>query len=113
MQSTGQTSTFAVSFVLMQGSVMTKAISLSLHKNEGLTEAGKRANVIRLAFGDDPDRFEAFVQVVREESPPGAGVVLRGSAVTGSRWSDGAPFDADGPGTSDLDLTLVGPAVIG
>jgi hypothetical protein len=35
-------------------------------------------------------------------------VVLRGSAVTGQRWKDQAPFDADGPGTSDLDLTLVG-----
>jgi hypothetical protein len=34
--------------------------------------------------------------------------VLRGSAITGQRWKDGAPFDADGPGTSDLDLTLVG-----
>jgi hypothetical protein len=33
---------------------------------------------------------------------------LRGSAVTGTRWKDGAAFDADGPGTSDLDLTLVG-----
>jgi hypothetical protein len=38
--------------------------------------------------------------------------VLRGSAVTGQRWKDGAPFDSDGPGTSDLDLTLVGPDVI-
>ena len=28
--------------------------------------------------------------------------------MTGQRWKDGAPFDADGPGTSDLDLTLVG-----
>jgi hypothetical protein len=33
--------------------------------------------------------------------------------VTGTRWRDGAAFDADGPGTSDLDLTLVGDAVIG
>jgi hypothetical protein len=40
-------------------------------------------------------------------------VVLRGSAVTGRRWRDAAPFDCDGPGTSDLDLTLVGDAVIG
>jgi hypothetical protein len=39
--------------------------------------------------------------------------VVRGSAITGRRWSDGAPFDAEGPGTSDLDLTLVGDAVIG
>ena len=40
-------------------------------------------------------------------------MVLRGSAVTGERWKDGAPFDADGPGTSDLDLTLVGDEVLG
>jgi hypothetical protein len=33
--------------------------------------------------------------------------------VTGKRWKDGAAFDADGPGTSDLDLTLVGDEVIG
>jgi hypothetical protein len=45
---------------------------------------------------------------VREAIPPGTSVVLRGSAVTGQRWKDGAAFDADGPGTSDLDLTLVG-----
>jgi hypothetical protein len=38
--------------------------------------------------------------------------VLRGSAVTGERWNDGAPFDAHGPGTSDLDLTLVGKDVV-
>jgi hypothetical protein len=29
------------------------------------------------------------------------------------RWSDGAPFDADGRGTSDLDLTFVGSEVLG
>jgi hypothetical protein len=40
-------------------------------------------------------------------------VVLRGSAVTGERWKDGSAFDADGPGTSDLDLTLVGDQVLG
>src|SRR6185503_13706135 len=32
-------------------------------------------------------------------------------SVTGVRWRDGAPFDADGPGASDLDLTLVGSEV--
>src|SRR5262245_18227991 len=46
--------------------------------------------------------------MIREEIPDATAVVLRGSAVTGARWKDGAPFDADGPGTSDLDLTLVG-----
>jgi hypothetical protein len=32
--------------------------------------------------------------------------------VTGTRWRDGAPSDADGPGTNDLDLTLVGDDVL-
>ena len=79
----------------------------------GLTEAEKRQNVIRLAFGGSEERFDAFCRAVREEIPAGTRVILRGSAVTGSRWRDGAPFDADGPGTSDLDLTLVGDDVIG
>src|SRR3954470_8172548 len=119
MQSTGQTSTQAESLVLMHGSVITKAISLSLHKNrhdrEGqpMTDAEKEANVMRLAFGGSQERFHDFLRVIREEIPAGTRVVLRGSAVTGYRWKDGAPFDADGPGTSDLDLTLVGDAVIG
>lgn len=78
-----------------------------------LTDAEKRANVVRLAFGGSEERFEEFLSVIREEIPEGTGVVLRGSAVTGKRWKDGAPFDADGPGTSDLDLTLVGDRVIG
>jgi hypothetical protein len=78
-----------------------------------LTHEERRANVVRLAFGGDEGRFNEFLQVLREEIPPGTGVVLRGSAVTGRRWKDGAPFDADGPGTSDLDVTLVGDQVIG
>ena len=78
-----------------------------------LTQAERRANVVRLAFDGDEERFKEFLQVLREEIPPGTGVVLRGSAVTGQRWKDGAPFDADGPGTSDLDVTLVGDQAIG
>ena len=79
----------------------------------GLTEAEKRANVIRLAFDNSEEKFIQFCDLVRQEIPPGTRVILRGSAVTGKRWRDDAPFDADGPGTSDLDLTLVGDAVIG
>jgi hypothetical protein len=75
---------------------------------EELTSEQKRDSIIRLAFGGSEDKFNEFVNTVREAIPPGTGVVLRGSAVTGQRWKDGAPFDADGPGTSDLDLTLVG-----
>lgn len=77
-------------------------------KAEELTEEQKRDNVIRLAFAGDRQRYDAFVRAVKEAIPDGTGVILRGSAVTGQRWKDGAPFDADGPGTSDLDLTLVG-----
>ena len=79
----------------------------------GLTEAEKHANVVAHAFGGDEARFKTFCQTVREAIPLGTTVVLRGSAVTGQRWRDGAPFDSDGPGTSDLDLTLVGSDVIG
>jgi hypothetical protein len=107
-----------------------KGISLSLHKTtdsgntrraepsddaaiDALTDDEKRANVLRLVFGGSEERFNEFLRVIKEEIPPGTGVVVRGSAVTGKRWKDGAPFDADGPATSDLDLTLVGDAVIG
>ena len=74
----------------------------------GLTEEEKRRNVLRLAFGGDQERFDAFIRLVRHEIPEGTAVILRGSAVTGERWKNGAPFDSEGPGTSDLDLTLVG-----
>ena len=77
-----------------------------------LTEAEKRDNVIRLAFDNDPAKLDAFVEQIRRVIPENTGVVLRGSAVTGFRWKDRAPFDADGPGTSDLDLTLVGHRVL-
>jgi hypothetical protein len=78
------------------------------HVQGGLTEKEKRDNVVRLAFGGSAERFEEFCCVIEEVVPRGTTVVLRGSAVTGARWKDGAPFDADGSGTSDLDLTLVG-----
>jgi hypothetical protein len=95
---------------------MTKGMSFELTQKPApweMSEAEKRANVIRLAFGGSDERFEDFLRVIRQEIPDGTAVVLRGSAVTGARWKDGAPFDADGPGTSDLDLTLVGDRVIG
>ena len=78
-----------------------------------LTEQEKRDNVIRLAFDGSAERFDEFITMVRDAIPPNTGVVLRGSAVTGRRWKDGAVFDAEGPGTSDLDLTLVGDEIIG
>lgn len=73
-----------------------------------LTEAEKRENVIRLAFGGDEAKFSGFIDLIRRSIPENTAAVLRGSAVTGERWKDGTAFDAKGPGTSDLDLTLVG-----
>jgi len=78
----------------------------------GLTDEEKRDNVIKYAFSGGRQRFEEFVDVLRAGIPERTGVVLRGSALTGRRWKDGAPFDVDGPGTSDLDLTLVGDPAI-
>ena len=78
-----------------------------------MSEEEMRERVIKLAFGGDRSRFDEFCDCVRAAIPGGTSVVLRGSAVTGVRWDDGAPFDADGPGTSDLDLTLVGEEVLG
>ena len=67
-----------------------------------------RERIVRLAFGGDPARYAQFVEALRAALPPDVTVALRGSVVTGRRWEDGRPFDADGPGTSDLDLALVG-----
>jgi hypothetical protein len=78
-----------------------------------LSEAEMRERVIRLAFGGDESRFQEFCECVRQAIPAETTVVLRGSAVTGERWKDGTPFDGDGPGTSDLDLTLVGTEILG
>lgn len=84
-----------------------------VNSTEEPTPEEKLENVVRLAFHGERARYDAFCRAIREVVPPGTTVVLRGSAVTGRRWKDGAPFDTDGPGTSDLDLTLVGDDVIG
>jgi hypothetical protein len=72
------------------------------------TQDEMRSRVVDLVFGGDATKFDEFCAVLREALPQATAAVLRGSAVTGARWKDGAPFDAEGPGTSDLDLTLVG-----
>src|SRR5215207_7018502 len=82
-------------------------------ESEEMSEAEMRERVIQLAFGGDESRFNEFCEVVRRAVPGETCVVLRGSSVTGRRWKDGTPFDGDGPGTSDLDLTLVGTEILG
>lgn len=67
-----------------------------------------RERVTRLVFGGDTRRYEEFVQVLREAATPGVEVILRGSSVTGHKFGSDEPFDAEGPGTSDMDVTFVG-----
>ena len=68
--------------------------------------------IIRLGFDGDRQRFEQFCEKMRAELPRGTGVALRGSVITNERWEDGEPFDADGKGSSDLDVTLIGGKVM-
>lgn len=79
---------------------------------EHLTDAQKLTSVLTLAFHNDRGLYDRFCEMVRDAVPEAHAAVLRGSAITGRRHSDDAPFDADGPGTSDLDLTLVGAEVL-
>jgi len=81
-------------------------------EEEVLTDDLMRRKLITFAFGGDEERFDDFVRIIQESIPPDTQVIMRGSAITGHRWNDNAPFDADGPGTSDLDLTLVGEAIL-
>lgn len=67
-----------------------------------------RERVTRLAFGGDAGRFDEFVRVLGDATPAGVDVILRGSSITGHKHGSDEPFDADGPGTSDLDVTFVG-----
>lgn len=77
-----------------------------------LTHEEKRANVIRLVFGGDAEKFEQFCRAIKDAIPKDTGAVLRGSAVTGKSWRDGSAFDSHGHGTSDLDVTLIGDEAI-
>jgi len=77
----------------------------------GMSESEMRSNLIRLAFHGDERQLDEFCRVLVETLPVDTAAVLRGSSVTGFSH-DGEPFDANGPGTSDLDLTLVGGEVL-
>lgn len=67
-----------------------------------------RERVTKLAFGGDPARYDEFIKVLSDATPAGVDVILRGSSITGHKHGSDEPFDADGPGTSDLDVTFVG-----
>ena len=78
----------------------------------GMTEGEMKSNLLRLVFGGNVDLYEEFRRTIEAILPADAAAVVRGSAVTGKRHEDHAPFDSKGPGTSDVDLTLVGSTVL-
>ena len=71
-----------------------------------------RSRIVTLAFGGDERLFIAFYRKLQQGIPEGTGIVLRGSVVTNKRHEDGMPFDSQGKGTSDVDVTLVGSKVM-
>jgi hypothetical protein len=77
-----------------------------------MSENEIRTRVVTLAFGGDERLFIAFYRKLQQGLPEGTGIVLRGSVITNKRHEDGAPFDAKGKNTSDLDVTLVGKKVM-
>jgi hypothetical protein len=64
--------------------------------------------IIHLAFDGDTLRYREFCAKLKSGLPEGTGAALRGSVVTNKRWEDGEPFDSEGRGSSDLDVTLIG-----
>src|SRR5678815_4007419 len=77
-----------------------------------MNESEIRSRVITLAFGGDERLFIAFYRKLQQGLPEGTGIALRGSVVTNKRYQDDTPFDSQGVGTSDLDVTLVGRKVM-
>lgn len=67
-----------------------------------------RQRVTKLVFGGDQTRYDEFIRALSDATPDGVEAILRGSAVTGHKWGSDEPFDHDGPGTSDMDVTFVG-----
>lgn len=79
---------------------------------KALSDEQIEERIVRLAFDGDALRYREFLAKLKAGLPEGTGVALRGSVVTNKRWEDGEPFDADGRGSSDLDVTLVGDKVM-
>jgi hypothetical protein len=77
-----------------------------------MTDEQVEERIVRLAFDGDHLRFREFCAKLKAGLPEGTGFAFRGSVVTNKRWEDGEPFDSEGRGTSDLDVTLVGDKVM-
>jgi hypothetical protein len=67
---------------------------------------------VQRAFDGDADRFGRFVRTLQQGVPAGTQLALRGSVIQGYAYATQEPFDARGPGTSDLDVVLFGDAAM-
>ncbi len=79
------------------------------HEPEG---ADLLQSVIRRGFRGDWSLFSRFMAKLQKALPPETRVAMRGSTVSGYNFLTGRLFDGSGPGTSDLDVALVGDQVI-
>jgi hypothetical protein len=70
-------------------------------------------DALERGFGGDAARLRRFVSTLRDALPAGTTIALRGSTIAGQSYKTGEPFDAEGPGTSDLDVVVVGEPVLG
>jgi len=64
------------------------------------------------AFGGDIAKLGRFVATLMPALPAGTKLYLRGSAVQGESYVSHEPFDAGGPGSSDLDVVVCGSEVM-
>jgi hypothetical protein len=82
------------------------------NEDKDFSTAEVEERIVRLAFDGDLLRYREFCAKLKAGLPEGTGVAFRGSVLTNKRWKDGKPFDAEGRGSSDLDVTLVGDKVM-
>ena len=85
----------------------TRSLRTEARTRKGALPHELTRGIIQRAFRGDPDLYHRFLATLREHIGH-ADIVLRGSAVTGESYRGNQAFDADGPGTSDLDIVLVG-----
>ena len=64
------------------------------------------------AFGGDVAKLGRFIVTLMAVLPAGTKLYLRGSAVQGESYVSHEPFDAGGPGSSDLDVVVCGTEVM-
>lgn len=77
-----------------------------------MTDEQVEDRITKLAFDGDALRFREFCARLKAGLPAGTGIAFRGSVVTNQRYEDGRSYDANGRGTSDLDVTLIGNKVM-